>query len=458
MRAKSTLLILIIAIIVGFAARATFQSSSAAKSRIEPSVPNPSTAAAPTGPRTDVGSRSDVDLRPLEIFYNVLRLVRDEYVEPIDKPQEKKMAYGSIRSMLDSLHDPLTRFLEPEQVEAYLGMNDGKFQGIGAVIQVVQTKQDGLVEEGLSVLSVVPGSPAERAGLKTGDSIVSINGKTILPYDPYQRVEKLLKDARTQQMPREKLIKILESENDRIKNGVSFQKALDMLYSNSSNELEISVKRAGANAPLTFKMNPTTTAVNPVSWWTPKPDIVCVKVRLLNKKAFTELEQAIQEFKQKGYRSMILDLRDSLGGSLEDTQSIAGFFEPGKTLTIVQLPKSKTKPIKAAAQPADRVWNGSLAVLVNSGTSGLSEVLAASLRDNQSAKIIGTKTAGQSLKQTFVELSDGSGITITTGKYLTSRSKDFKGIGLSADIAVTGNSEQIDKAVEILSKPKGGSV
>lgn len=458
MRTKSTLLILIIAIIVGFAVRATFQSSSAAKPRVEPSVPNPSTAAAPTGPRTDVGTRSDVDLRPLEIFYNVLRLVRDEYVEPIDKPQEKKMAYGSIRSMLDSLHDPLTRFLEPEQVEAYLGMGEGKFQGIGAVIQVVQIKQDGLTEEGLTVLSVVPGSPAERAGLKTGDSIISINGKTILPYDPYQRVEKLLKDARTQQMPREKLIKILESENDRIKNGINFQKALDMLCSNSSGEIEISVKRAGASAPLTFKMNLTTTAVNPVSWWNPKPDIVCVKVRLLNKKAYSELSQAIQEFKQKGYRSMILDLRDSLGGSLEDTQSIAGLFEPGKTLTIIQLPKSKTKPIKAAVQPADRVWNGSLAVLVNSGTSGLSEVLAASLRDNQSAKLIGTKTAGQSLKQTFVELSDGSGITITTGKYLTSRSKDFKGIGLSADIAVAGNSEQIDKAVEILSKPKGGSV
>jgi len=458
MRTKSTLLLLIVAIIVGFAARATFQVSHVARSRVEPNAPNPSTAAAPTGPRTDVGTRSDVDLRPLEIFYNVLKLVRDEYVEPIDKPQEKKMAYGSIRSMLDSLHDPLTRFLEPEQVEAYLKMSEGKFQGIGAVIQVVQVKQNGFTEEGLSVLSVVPDSPAEKAGLKPGDNIITVNGKMILPYDPYQRVEKLLKDAQTQQIPREKLVKILEAENDRIKNGIGFQKALDMLCSNNSNEIEIAIKRAGTGANLTFKINPATTVVNPVTWWNPKPDIVCVKVRLLNKKAVDELAQAIPEFKQKGYRAVILDLRDSLGGSLEAAQSIAGMFSPGKTLTIIQLPKSKTKPIKAAVQPADRVWSGGLAVLVNSSTSGLSEVLAASLRDNQSAKLIGTKTAGQNLKQTFVELSDGSGITITTGKYLTPKSKDFKGVGLNADIAVNGNSEQIDKAVEILSKPKGGSV
>ncbi|HPP76458.1 MAG TPA: S41 family peptidase, partial [Armatimonadota bacterium] len=127
---------------------------------------------------------------------------------------------------------------------------------------------------------------------------------------------------------------------------------------------------------------------------------------------------------------------------------------PRKTLTLVQLPQGKQRTLRALTAETTP-WTGNVVVLVNSGTCGVSEVLAAALRDGASAKLVGETTFGTNIEQTFMTLRDGSAVSITTGKYLTPKGVDYLNKGLAPDVAVKadkskpGQDPQLTKAIEI---------
>lgn len=409
---------------------------------------------------SDVGVRSDVDLGPLRTFYSSLKLLREEYVEPIQKSQERDLTYESLKNMLDSLHDPLTRFLEPDQAKLVEDARVGKFHGIGAVIGVVQKKQEGVLEEQLVITTTLPGSPARSAGLMTGDVITSLDGKTILPYDPFQRVELIIKNYRNSTIDREQLPKLLEAESDRIKNGISFQKAMDMLSTSGAKDYTLTISRQGSKTPVIVKVEPTLTAIDPVTFSTPAASVGYIHINLMNKAAETKVAEAISGFKKSGVKSVVIDLRDSVGGSIESAQAIAGAFIPNKTISIVQSAHNKRQVLKASSAKLGG-WPGPVAVIVNGGTTGVSEVLAAALHEDAASKLIGSHTSGNNIQQTFVPLKDGSAFTMTTGKYLTPNGTDYRGKGLAVTIAVPSSAEksnddvQLTAAVKSLTSVKG---
>lgn len=415
------------------------------------------TAYASTNPSSDIGVRSDVDLGPLQTFYSSLKLLREEYVEPIDKSQEHDLTYGSLKNMLDSLHDPLTRFLEPHQAQLAEDAQVGKFHGIGAVLTVEQRKHDGISDEQLVVTTTLPDSPARKAGLMTGDVITELDGKSILPYDPFQKVEKLIKDYRNSTIDREQLPKLLEAESNRIKEGIGFQKAMDMLSDMGDKEFTLTVARTQAKTTLKVKVTPALTVVTPVTFNTQGQNVGYVHINLFTKSADEKFAEAIDSFKKSGVRSVVVDLRDCPGGLIESAEAVAGEFAPNKPISVVMQPKNKKQVLKASSAK-DGGWTGPVAVLVNGGTSGVSEVLAAALRENASAKLVGSHTAGGNMQQTLVVLRDGSAFTMTTGKYLTPNGTDYHGTGLKVDIAVPSKSDddiQLTKAVDLLISGKG---
>jgi carboxyl-terminal processing protease len=465
MRIKQFALVFLVvsAMLAGFAARGRISSTDPFSQTSNQRLSSRQlSASAPSTPASDVGVRSDVDLRPFQTFYDSLRLLREEYVEPIEKPQEHGLAYGSLRVMLDSLHDPLTRFLEPNQAQLVEDARAGKFYGIGANIAVVQEKKDGISEERLVVVSTLPGSPARKAGLLTGDAITELDGKSILPYDPFQHVEKIIKAAQNGTMDREKLPKLLEAESERIKNGVGFQKVQDTLADKGSKEYTLTVARPGAKSPLKVKVASQPTVVDPVTYNNINPSVGYVHVNLLTKPAEQKFAEAIAGFRKQGVKAVVVDLRDSPGGSIESAQAIAGDLIVNKTVTILQLPHGKQRILKAI-RPAstEAVWDGPVAVIVNGGTSGVSEVLAAAIRDSKPAKLVGSRTSGANMDQTFTLLRDGSAVTITTGKFLTPKGADYRGKGLMADVTISsrsakpGEDPQLAKAVEMLTSGKG---
>jgi carboxyl-terminal processing protease len=447
----------------GIIARECINTAPYSQSMRDATLSRPLSAYAPGKGSTDAGGgRSDVDLRPLETFFTSLKLLREEFVEPIQQAREKDMAYGSIRSMLDSLQDPLTRFYEPEMVSILQDASDGKFYGIGAVIKVAQNKQDGIIEEKLAVVSTLPGSPARKAELVTGDIITEIDGNSILPYDPLQRVEKLVKDARNGAVDREKLTKILEAESERIKNGVTFQKALDMLSGKDTKEMTLTVVRANTKNPLKIKIKPELTAVDPVTYSSPTPSVGYVHINLLNKLSEPKFAEAVADFKKRQVKGIVLDLRDSPGGQMDSARAVAGDFLYDNTFSVLQMPKAKKRVLKTLPPHShSSVWSGPVVVLVNGGTSGNSEVLAAVLHDNAFAKLVGSSTAGLNMQQTLVQLKDGSAFTMTTGKYLTVKGVDYNGKGIQADVQVpsggqkNGQDPQLTKAIDLIAAGKG---
>jgi carboxyl-terminal processing protease len=450
--------IFVLAIMAGYVARCHVDRHDPIAKIKQQSVelPRSLSAYASNSASSDIGTRSDVDLRPLQIFYDVLLKVRQEYVEPIQKSQERELTYGALKVMLDSLHDPLTRFYEPEQAKLVMDAGQGKFHGIGAVVIVKRVTHDEITEEQLHVISTLPDSPARKAGILPGDVISEVDGKAVLPYNPLQRAEKLIKDMRNGKLEESEVRKILEgTESNRIKNGILFHKALDMIAGSDSKEYTLTIARPGKKDPLKIKVGTADSSLEPITYTTLKDGVGYIHLRLVIKDAESKFSDAIDYFKKQNVKSIVLDLRDSPGGTLESAQTIAGAFIPKKKMTVLQLPKGKRSQIQAGDAPDSGEWTKPVVVLVNGGTSGVSEVLAAALRDVNGSKLVGKTTVGASRQQTFMPLHDGSAVSMTTGKYLTSKGVDFENRGLIADIVAPstgskpGDDLQLNKAVEV---------
>jgi carboxyl-terminal processing protease len=362
--------------------------------------------------------------------------------------------------MLDSLHDPLTRFYDPVQAKTVIDARSGKFYGPGLLVTVKKVKQGEISEEQLIVLCPLPGSPAKKAGIQNGDVITEIDGKAILPYDPFQHIDKLVKDAKNGLIDEDKLRKLVTVETNKIKDGIAFQKAMDMLASKDTKELTLTVARPGVEKPLKIKMTSAETMVDPISVSTPKPTIGLIRVNLVVSSTESKFADALADLQKQGITELILDLRDSPGGDIKSAEAIAGNLIPKKALAVLELPRGKKETVMAEGARGEP-WKGKIVVLVNSGTSGVSEVLAAGIRDAAGAELIGSKTSGNNLQQTFMELKDGSAVSMTTGKYLTPKGTDYHDKGLVPDIVIagggsaSGDDAQLSKAVEILTSGKG---
>ncbi len=465
LRIKEQLVITVLvvaAMVAGFAARSHVNARDPEARVLREDTRQLSAYASNTS--SDAGGRSDVDLRPLEVFYSALQHVREDYVEPIQKNQEHELTYGALRAMLDSLRDPQTRFLEPKEAAIVEAAGHGKFNGIGAALWVSRAKVSGANEEQVVVETTLPGSPARKAGLLTGDVITTVDGKNVLPYNPFARVENMIKATKNGQLTQDKLQKMLESENERIKNGIGFQKAIDQMTTAGDKEIALTVSRPGVKAPVKIKVQPALTTVDPVSFAKINPTVGYIRVNLLIDPTKTGVADAVAEFRKDGVKSIVLDLRDCPGGSFDVAQTVAGSLMSDRRMSILQMAHGKQRSLKAnVSEDVKTPWTGPVAVIVNKGTAGTAEVLAAAVRDGVNAQLVGSTTFGDNLQQTYVALQDGSAVTMTTGKYLTPKGGDYQNKGLVPNVVIAApttdapaaNDPVVAKAVQSLAGNKG---
>lgn len=402
----------------------------------------------------------NIDFRPIETLYSVLKNLREHYVDQVTSKDEGKMTYDALKVMLSSLNDPNTRFVEPAQKQIIEDSVEGKFHGIGAVLGIKEIKSDGITSEHLIVVTPISSSPAAKAGLKAGDDIVAIDGKSVLPFDPYLRANKIVKDARSQKKEITELRKVLEAEEKRIDNGISIPDAEDLLISDDKKSVELTVARRGNAKQLKIKIDPAEFTVDPVtSSVVGDGNYGYIAINCFSANTGQQFGKAIEDLKTKDVKGLVLDLRNVSGGDMESTLQIGRRFIPEKTLAVLVKSRNRRSTLTLPSAELNEVWAKPVVVLVNGGTARMPEVLAAALRDSNAAKLVGEKTYGDFSHSTLIEQKDGSAVLITTGVFVTSKNKNYSKIGLPVDVGVAyaPGDTQLKEAVKLLTSGGGKS-
>jgi len=357
---------------------------------------------------TDLGRPSDVNFG---LFWDIYNEVSQNYLKPIDA---QKALYGAINGMVNSLDDPYSSFMTPDESASFKNDLNGKLEGIGAEIG----RRNGVP----SIIAPLEGSPAQKAGLKPGDKIIAVD------------------NAYTENMSlNEVVLKI------RGKNGT--QVTLKILRQGEKDPRDITITREAIN-------------VDDVSYEV-KSEIAVVTIRQFGDNSYAQLDKVAKEIKEKNIKYVIFDLRNNPGGLLDKAIDMLGVILPKNSVVVEQKPKQgNVEKMTTTQDPV--LGNEKIAVLVNGGSASASEIFAGAIQDLHRGTVIGEKTFGKGTVQVLKDFDSGSALKLTIAQWLTPVGRQIDATGITPDIEVglsdtdsdTGNDPQLDKAMIEVKKSK----
>lgn len=350
----------------------------------------------------------DVDFN---LFWNVWDLLKKEYVDK-EKLDDKKMFYGALKGLVDSVGDPYTVYLEPKLAKEFSNDLAGTFEGIGAEI--------GKKNDIITIIAPLADMPAEKAGLKSGDKIYAINGQSTA--------------------------------------GLAVDEAVSKIRGPKGTEVILTIYRDGLEKPRDFKITRQIILVKSVRTEAREDKIFVITITNFNDDTADLFKQAAQKAVEKNPKGLVLDLRNNPGGYLETAITVASEWIPKGVIVTEQFnPEKKNEYLNRGRA---RLKDFPTVVLVNQGSASASEIVAGALKDYKKATIVGKKTFGKGSVQTLEELKDSSSVKITVAKWLTPEGSNINEQGITPDIEVDLTPEDYDKskdpqlakAVEILNK------
>lgn len=354
--------------------------------------------------------------RPREVdfslFWDAWRELEDNFVDK-SKLDMQKMLYGAISGMAGSLEDPYTVFMDPEETDRFSKDISGSFEGIGAEL--------GMKNNAPAVIAPLPGTPADKAGIRPGDKIIKVN------------------DVETA--------------------GLSLDRTVEMIRGPKGTEVVLTIIREGAPAPLAIKIIRGKIEV-PSLKSEINDNVAIIHLYQFTKNADKEFKKAANEAIKNGAEKLILDLRNNPGGYLDTAIQIASqFIEEGK---IVAIEEGKGGKKEHKSSGGSFLKNIPAAVIINEGSASASEIVAGALRDQNGIKLIGKKTFGKGSVQELRDLKKGSSLKVTVAKWLTPSGVCINHEGINPDIEVnyteddfkSGRDPQMEKTMEILMKEK----
>jgi carboxyl-terminal processing protease len=337
------------------------------------------------GARHGASATSNEDqYRHLAVYTEVLSRIKSDYVE---EPDMKNVTLGALNGMLESI-DPYASYLSADQYKQYLKNKDAKKGDVGLVL----SKRLGYV----GVVDAIPGSPAAKAGLNTGDIIESING------------------VATRDMPLVYAQMLLQGDP-----GTSTE--LGILRVSKPDPAKITLTRAQVHYPsVTAKMLPD--------------QIGLIQVPSLDATRVKEVKAKLEDLQRQGAKKIILDLRNDPVGPVEDGIHLANLFVDKGLLAYLQGQKVPRQNFDAVAGNA--VSKLPLTVITNRGTAAGAEVAAAALQDAKRGEVVGERTYGDAAMRKAITMDDGSAVIISVAKYYSPSGKAIQDNGVTPEVPV----------------------
>jgi len=345
------------------------------------------------------------------LFWDTYNTLQEKFIGP-EKITDQNIVYGAIKGMAESLDDPYTNFYNPEEAQRFQEDLAGSFEGIGVEI--------GIKNDLLTVIAPLKDTPGERAGLKSGDIIVEIDGK------------------------------------DSTK--MSTEEAVSLIRGTRGTPVTLTILRDGWETAEDIKIVRDVIKVISIEWSLKNEDTAYIQIYQFNEALATDFETIAYEILQSHATKIVLDLRDNPGGYLEVAQNIAGWFlKSDEVVTIEDFGEGKTQEVYKTSGNANFA-NYPTVVLINEGSASASEILAGALRDNRNIELIGKKSFGKGCVQEVITLHGGSFLKVTVANWLTPNGSSISDVGLTPDVEVEITDAdydakidpQLNKALEII--------
>jgi carboxyl-terminal processing protease len=345
-----------------------------------------------------------------EVSDQVMQEIEDNYWKPVNSDElQNASARGMIKSISKQTKDRFSHYFDAKEFQQFKQVTEGRFSGVGLGVTGVK--------RGLRVSEVFKGSPAQKAGIKRGDVIVAVNGKSIAGMDATLATGLIKGDPGT-------------------------EVTLSVLTGGKPPPRKLTIERANIDVPVVdgrmIKVNGTPVAYVRMSAFTPG--------------VHDALRKQIEDLRAKGAKGLILDLRNNGGGLLEEAVLSGSIFLEDGTIVSTD---SRTQGQKTYPAVGDAISPQPTVVLVNRDTASAAEILTAALGENDLGTVVGTRTYGKGVFQQVIPLDSGGGLELVVGEYLTSNGTSIANKGVQPQVKAPDNpktpaDEPLQKARAVL--------
>ncbi|MFC1700581.1 S41 family peptidase [Patescibacteria group bacterium] len=344
------------------------------------------------------------------LFWDTWNVIEQKYVDRYDLDYQK-MVYGSISGLVNSLDDPYSIFMEPQQSKRFLDDIGGSFGGIGAEV--------GIRKGVLTVIAPLAGNPAKEAGLRAGDKILKVD-------------EALTMD-------------------------LTLDESVDLIRGEKGTEVSLLISRDEWDEAKEIKIMRDEIKIPVFNWKIIDGNIAYVEFYHFTENSDKEFKKIANEISKSNINGLILDIRDNPGGYLESAVDIASWFVPKGEVVITEDFGNGEKNEYFSKGYSNKISEIKTVIIMNEGSASASEILAGALRDHKGIQIVGEKSFGKGSVQQLERLKGGSSIKLTIAKWLTPSGACIEKQGIEPDIEIELTDEdieemrdpQLDKALEL---------
>ena len=355
-----------------------------------------------TPPETVIQTAQSSPLN-LDLFWDVLSLLETNYVDDMALDKESEL-YGAIKGLVNSVDDPYTVFMTPEETNEFQASLDGTLQGIGAEL----TMKNQL----LTVIAPLKGSPADQAGLKSGDVIYKVNDEFAADMTLFEAIMKIRGEEGT-------------------------VVTLTILRDDASDPLELSITRAQIQVPSVS-----------LEYKGAQEDLAYINIYQFSDDTQKEFDESVQALLLHEVKGVILDLRYNGGGYLDVAVDVLSDFIDGKQTAVITKHRDSSKNEIYYTNESGLLKDLPLVVLVNEGSASASEIVAGAIQDLKRGVVMGQQTFGKGSVQVIERLDDGSSLRLTIAKWYTPNDRSIDDIGVLPDTLVAMDPDDEDENID----------